>query len=209
MIRNRVRFRFRKEDELRLISHRDLVRAFERLFRRAGLCLSMSEGFHPRPRMTFPSALSLGIIGRDEVMEVELAEPYTPEELFARLAPHLPPGLSIDRIECLPPPARKARIRGVEFEVPVPRPLQDQVRQRVDSLRALQTCWVDRRGGRRRVEVRGDLESIEISGGQLRLRLRFSPQGGAQCRDVLEALGLGDLEQQGVCICRSRVELEA
>ena len=37
MIRQRVRIRFRKEEDLRWISHRDLIRVFERLFRRADL----------------------------------------------------------------------------------------------------------------------------------------------------------------------------
>ena len=60
MIRQRVRIRFPKQDDLRLISHRDLMRAWERLFRRAGVALSMSEGFHPKPRMSFPSALAVG-----------------------------------------------------------------------------------------------------------------------------------------------------
>ena len=54
MVRQRVRIRFRKQGDLRLIGHRDLVRCLERLFRRAGLPLGMSEGFHPKPRMSFP-----------------------------------------------------------------------------------------------------------------------------------------------------------
>ena len=73
-IRQRVRIHFQKVGDLRWISHRDLVRVFERIFRRAGLKLSMSEGFHPKARMSFPSALALGIAGQDEVMDVELAE---------------------------------------------------------------------------------------------------------------------------------------
>ena len=63
MERQRVRMRFRKEGDLRLISHRDLLTAIERLFRRIGLKLSMSGGFHPRPRISFPLSLALGIRG--------------------------------------------------------------------------------------------------------------------------------------------------
>ena len=62
-IRQRVRIRFRKSGDLRLIGHRDLVRAWERAFRRAALPLGMSEGFHPKPRMSIPAALGLGIEG--------------------------------------------------------------------------------------------------------------------------------------------------
>jgi hypothetical protein len=54
----------------------------ERLFRRAGLRLGMSEGFHPKPRLSFPSALAVGIEGLDEVMELELAQTYSADELL-------------------------------------------------------------------------------------------------------------------------------
>ena len=67
MIRVRVRMRFRKQDELRLISHHDLLRTFERWLRRAGLPLRRSEGFHPKPKLSFPLAMALGIAGLDEV----------------------------------------------------------------------------------------------------------------------------------------------
>ena len=60
MLRRRIRIRFRKIDDVRQISHLDLIRTMERLFRRAGLQLGMSEGFHPKPRMSFPSALNVG-----------------------------------------------------------------------------------------------------------------------------------------------------
>src|SRR5687768_9350816 len=100
-IRQRIRIRFRKEGDLRLISHRDLLRTLERLFRRAELPLGMSEGFHPKPRMSFPSALAVGIAGADEVMELELSQERTAEELLAVLTPHLPPGLAINSLEVM------------------------------------------------------------------------------------------------------------
>ncbi len=101
MIRQRVRIRFCKDGDLRLISHRDLVRVFERMFRRAGLQLSMSEGFHPKARMSFPSALALGIAGLLEVMEFDLAEVLEAEDLIAILERVAPPGLTILNLRLL------------------------------------------------------------------------------------------------------------
>src|SRR5262245_28393195 len=114
-IRHRLRIRFRKEDDLRLISHRDLLRTLERLFRRANLPLGMSEGFHPKPRMSFPSALAVGIAGTDEVMELELCQELTADEVRAALDPHMPPGLHFNRIEVLPAGAKKAQVNCVQF----------------------------------------------------------------------------------------------
>ena len=110
MIRQRIRIRFSKTGDLRLISHRDLVRVWERLFRRAALRLSMSEGFHPKAKLNFPSALGLGIAGLDEVMEVEIEEPADVEQLRRRLEPLCPPGLEILQITA---PAEGSLTRAV------------------------------------------------------------------------------------------------
>ncbi len=100
MIRQRVRIRFTKQDDLRWISHRDLMRVWERLFRRAGVALSMTEGFHPKPRINFPSALAVGIAGLDELLEVDLAEQHTADSLQAAIQPELPPGMRVAQSTC-------------------------------------------------------------------------------------------------------------
>src|SRR3989304_638137 len=99
MVRSRGRLRFCKQDALRLIGHLALMRCFERIFRRASLPLGMSQGFHPKPRMTFPLPLAVGIEGREEVMEVELAEPLGAEEVFSRLKAQAPAGLIPPSVE--------------------------------------------------------------------------------------------------------------
>ena len=91
MARQRVRIHFAKQGDLRLISHRDLMRTWERLFRRAGVALAMTEGFHPKPKMMFPSALAVGIEGLDEVLEIELPEEHEPERLAELFRRHAPP----------------------------------------------------------------------------------------------------------------------
>src|SRR5271169_6796595 len=105
--RQRVRVRFTKLDDLRWISHRDLMRVWERLFRRAGLPLSMTEGFHPKPRIHFPSALAVGIAGSDELLEVDFAEPIVAETVREAIVAHAPPGMTIGAIDVLPAPDRK------------------------------------------------------------------------------------------------------
>lgn len=208
MTRTRVRLRFRKEGDLRLISHRDLARTFERWFRRAALPLRMSQGFHPHPRLTFPLALPVGIVGLDEVMEVELAEGApTAAEIERRLVACAPSGLAVTHVECLPPGAAKLRLARVHYELALPAGCVEQVGPRIEQFLAAREWPVPRDGGRPAIDVRPDVEQIELRDETLRLVLHVRPQGGAQCRDVLRALGLERLEAQGTCIVRTRVEL--
>lgn len=208
MVRQRARIRFGKQGDLRLVGHRDLARSLERLFRRAGLRLAMSEGFHPKPRISFPSALALGIEGRNEVMELELAEPADAEELLQRLSAHAIAGLEFHRVEVLAPGAKKARVRSVAYEATIPAERRADLVDRVRRVWESDSCPVQRCEGEPAVDVRQFLEQLTFQDGVLRMRLRVSPQRSAGPRDVLAALALDDLEQQGWFLTRSDVELE-
>jgi radical SAM-linked protein len=208
MVRLRVRIRFCKQDDLRLIGHRDLMRCFERVFRRACVPLGMSQGFHPKPRMNFPLPLAVGIEGRDEVMEFELAQPIGAEELSARLKSQLPQGMTLRSATILAPDAKKARVRSACYEVPVPPPLDRDLDRRIGALLARSTAMITRPRGRAAVDLRAVVEELSFGGGVLLMRLSVRQQGGAGPRDVLAALELGDLESQGVHITRSVVEID-
>ncbi|MHB8903039.1 MAG: TIGR03936 family radical SAM-associated protein [Thermoguttaceae bacterium] len=208
MVRQRVRIRFCKHGDLRLVGHRDLVRTMERVFRRAELKLGMSEGFHPKPRMSFPSALALGIAGRNEVMELELADHYGDAELFGRLSAATVPGLDFLRVETLPQGAKKAQVRSSWYEMEIPPQRLLQARARVDDLLVAGSCPVERSRGGKTVDPCRCLEHLEIVSDTLRMRLAVLPQGGAAPRDVLAALGLQDLEQEGCRLTRTDVELQ-
>jgi len=54
------------------LSHLDLIRALPRAFRRAGLPLFYTSGYHPKADMTFSPALSLGVMSLGEVVDVKL-----------------------------------------------------------------------------------------------------------------------------------------
>jgi radical SAM-linked protein len=207
MVRQRVRMRFGKQGDLRLIGHRDLMRCLERLFRRAALPLAMSQGFHPKPRMTFPSALAVGIEGVDEVLELELSEPCAAERLLHRLRPDAPKGLTLRSVEVLSPGAKKARVRSLSYEVPIPASCGDGLAEKVHRLLAA-SCYPLRRPGRQStVDLRPLLEELSLREGVLRMRLRADAGPGAGPRDVLSALDLPDLERNGVHLKRTAVEI--
>ena len=79
----------------RFISHLDLGRTLRHAFRRAGLELAYSEGFHPMPKVTFGPPLSLGMEGLAEVLDLTLKTDLPGEELRRRLDAALPPGLDV------------------------------------------------------------------------------------------------------------------
>ena len=79
------RLRFSKENQLKYLSHLELIRTMERAFRRAQLPLVYSEGFHPHPKLSFGPALAVGISSNDEYLDFQLAFDWEPEKIKSAL----------------------------------------------------------------------------------------------------------------------------
>lgn len=118
--RIRYRIRFAKLDLLRWISHRDLAMLWDRLGRRVGLDFSMTEGFHPKPRINFPSALALGVESENEIVEMDLATELEPADLLGRLTSDAQPGLTIRRVERVPEGFGKSRVASLHYQITAP-----------------------------------------------------------------------------------------
>ena len=185
------------------------MRCVERLFRRAGLALGMSEGFHPKPRMTFPLPLAVGIEGLDEVMEIELTDTPQAEPLRRLLSSQAPAGLAFRTVELLADGQRKAPPRSASYRVTIPTPFRTGLDERIGRLWAA-SSWPCQRPRRETViDLRADLVAISLREGVLEMRLRSGPESRAGPRDVLAALELADVEREGVVLTRSDVEIDS
>jgi radical SAM family uncharacterized protein/radical SAM-linked protein len=89
----RFRLRYSKLGSAAFLAHLDLVRHLPRAFRRAGLEIYYSKGFHPKPGLSFGPALGLGIRSLGEYLDVKLVENLTAEEILRRLQAVSPPGI--------------------------------------------------------------------------------------------------------------------
>ena len=66
------RLLFEKKGNAVWISHLDLMRAFQRAFKRAALPLKHTQGFNPRPSVSMALPLSVGIESCCELMDFDL-----------------------------------------------------------------------------------------------------------------------------------------
>ncbi len=212
---DKVRIRFRKDGALRLLSHHDLMRTFERLLRRSELPFHRSQGFHPKPRLIFALSLPLGVVGREEVVELELARELPPEEVHARLARQTPPGLEILSVRRIPPKTN-AQVCRLAYALRIPAERLPDLTARIADVLAARECWVERhrphsRQAGRRLDVRPFLVDLRIdshlSPFALEMFLRLTPAGTARPEEVLGLLGLEDLLDAGAVLERSRLEI--
>jgi radical SAM-linked protein len=204
----KYRIRFRKGGDLRLLSHHDLMRALERMLRRAALPFRSTEGFHPHPRVVFALSLPLGVVGAQEVLELELTEVMPASELFSRLAAQAPTGLELISIRLVEPHSSAQPCRAV-YRLPIPLAQHGEIAQRCATLLAQSECWVERaRPQPRRVDIRPYLNELRISGGMLEIDLRVTPTGSARADEVVTLLGSEDLLESGALLERSVLDIE-
>ena len=91
-----LRALFEKTGNAAYISHLDLMRLFQRSFKRAGLPLTHTKGFNPRPSVSIALPLSLGVESHCELLDFELeGEPVSCEEIKIRLNNTLTEGVRI------------------------------------------------------------------------------------------------------------------
>ena len=89
---------FSKLDDMKYISHLDLLRLFKRAFKSADIRLVHSEGFNPHPRLAFGQPLSLGYESLEEWLEFETKVPYDLKELKASIGKQLPQGINVGEV---------------------------------------------------------------------------------------------------------------
>ena len=81
----KIRLEFQKTGADAMTGHLDLVRKLPRILRRAGIPVFYTEGYHPKPAVSFGPALSLGVESVGELAEVKLSAAMDPGEVLRRL----------------------------------------------------------------------------------------------------------------------------
>jgi radical SAM family uncharacterized protein/radical SAM-linked protein len=92
---------YSKEDNAKYFSHTDLNNIIQRGFRRAGIPVSFTKGFHPKMIVSYPPALPLGMKGVAEVIEFRSNYDLPEDEFATHLNNCLPPGVRFSGLERL------------------------------------------------------------------------------------------------------------
>jgi radical SAM-linked protein len=199
---------FRKGDDARFLSHLDLTAMLEYAVRRAGLPVSLSEGFSPRPRLSVAASLALGYVGEAELFELTLRDSVAPTAVGERLSAVLPAGIQIVSVEKVEPGAKSAasRLQSAVYRIDLPAPVDD-LQQRIEDLLRRPSLEVEepRDGHVRRRDLRPMLLRLhEVSPASLRLEVRMDGEGSMRPEQVL---ALMDLPAAGARITREQIVL--
>lgn len=91
----KLRLEITKGEEIRYISHLDYASAMERAIIRAKLPVAYSEGFNPHMKISFASALAVGVTSQAEYIDIECKEEIDVNQAVEHLKATLPMGIRI------------------------------------------------------------------------------------------------------------------
>jgi radical SAM-linked protein len=189
------------------------MRAFERALRRTGLPLRLSEGFHPKPRLSFPVPLQVGFEGTDEVMEFDLAGWTAPEKIEALLREQLPEGLDLLALKPVAATRHAARAVGATYAMRPEGELLDDPRLSHAAWKELmgrEAIPAERLRKRRRktVDLRPFLRDVRREGDRILLEVTAGPGGSARPEEVLAAVGFeAEALRAGFRFTRTQIRL--
>jgi radical SAM-linked protein len=168
----RLRLRYARRGRLRFSSHRDFQRALERALRRAEVPIAFSQGFNPRPKVSYANAAATGVASEAEYVEIAVTEVLDPERVRQALDTALPPGLDVLEVVVAATPDLVGRLEASVYEMRLPGVTESAARSAVAQLLAAEEIEVERltKNGIRRFDARAAV---------LRAEVRDTPDGAA------------------------------
>mgnify|MGYP000970184992 CR=1 FL=1 len=152
-----LRALFQKTGNAVYISHLDLMRLFQRAFKRAGLPLTHTQGFNPRPSVSIALPLSLGVESQCELLDFEVTQETDGRGIAEKLNEGMPEGLHVlDCYEAKRPVRELAALRAevtLEYDSGIP----ENAAQRLQELLSRREIIIQKRTKRK------DMADVDIA----------------------------------------------
>lgn len=197
MRRFRLRVEYSKENRLALLSHLEITRALERIVRRANLPFAITEGFSPHMKISFGSALPVGVGGKNEIYDVYLKDYVNPDAALRSLQASSPKDLfphHAKYIDNSSPAASVAYPIGVYLGC-LSSPLELSVPKTIEVVKKKKTKVVNIED-----HLRGD---VAVEGSSVRFALEALPTGSLRpdlflLECIKESLGGGPANEVSI-----------
>jgi radical SAM-linked protein len=199
-----LRLRYAKEGVATALSHLETMTALLRTFRRARLSIPHSQGFHPKPKVSFGPACPVGTESRAEYLDLELFGVQQAGEVAARVQGELPQGFRLLSCEALAAGGESLTrtIRGIEYRVELPDEAPDAPQRLAEFAAQPEASVVREREGKQpvRIDLKRAVEGLTATGAR---EIRFTLRAGeteavARPSELLAALFGAEATRPGV-----------
>jgi radical SAM family uncharacterized protein/radical SAM-linked protein len=178
---------YSKLDGARYFGHLELVNIFQRALKRAGIAVRFSQGFHPKPKISFDDPLPVGIESRQERFIITVPDTTRPRDVKAALNDQLPAGLEILDCQLAGKKAPAAPGKRVRYRVALQEALFDKAR--LNAFRESPDFYITiapRKGKLKKIDLKDIVVNSELPDPRhLAMTLRTEPGKTVRPFDVL------------------------
>jgi radical SAM-linked protein len=169
----RIRIRFSKIGVMKYLSHLEMLNLFTRAIGRAGIPVRYSQGFHPHPRFSFATALSVGVESYCEQMDIDVIGLMPALTLKDSLNRVLPEGIKVESAEEIPlnSPSLSVIITATRYRVSLPDLPGTRLEELVQGFLARDSCLVrrEKRGRITERDLRAAVLELVVVGSTLEM----------------------------------------
>jgi len=201
----RLRIHFTKLETGRYLSHLELVRLFIRAFRRAGINMVYSKGYHPMPKVSFATALPVGVESLDEVVDLFLYDSGNIHQTIDLVNRELPAGIRVLTIEEVLTKERPPQVKESTFQVSVRGSVKEE--DMIRFLRLSACPVVQKRGNRERtIDIRSQVKGLQLlSGNEIEMVIRHDGGPEMKASEIIgEIFSLTDSQEEEIRVLKTK-----
>ena len=213
-IKSYARVHYRRGEEVRFLSHLDLLRMFERAIKRAAIPMAYTEGFNPHLKLSFGPSLATGLTSDAEYVDMQFYQDEKSVDIASLLQPQLPQGIEIVDVKYLDKkaPSFVTIVNRAEFEFHLNgKNNQQKLQDRIESILSQEELNVERKKKKKSqtINVRPYIDRLEATSWGIRAVTKM--QNGKSVRiDELLSLLLphDDILQKTARVHRTKLWVE-
>ncbi len=188
-----IRIRFGKEGMLRWIGHLDVLRTFQKIFRRAGIPMVFSKGYSPHPVMSFALPLGLGLSSEGEYLDAAVEDGADPEAMLAALRAATAAELPVYSLCVLPEKAENAMasVGGAVWKVTLPENMPaERAKTALKAILGREAIILPKKTKTREIEldIRPMIHEAAVEGGAIVMTLAAGSRANLAPEMVLDLL---------------------
>lgn len=188
-----LRCKFTKIGDISYISHLDILKIFIRALRRSRIEVFYSEGFHPHPKISFSSALSLGIQSYAEFIDIDIKNAEDEKHFLKDMNESLPDGIDIVEYKVVEKPVALTKIMNYSlYEFYLDENLETLLPV-IEAVVKSEELMIQKKNKKKQIKdvnIREKIHSIEINQDENRLKaiLLNSSEGALKPSEMIKAL---------------------
>jgi len=176
----KYRLKITKDGVLKYISHLDFLKLVIKAIKKAKIDIAYSMGFNPAPKLSLGVALPLFVSSIGEVIDIELYEDISPNDLMNKMNRVLHDGCTILKAKKMPDKHETIEIeaRWASYEATISKKYlkKNEIEDIIKSVLAKENIIIERtnkKGFKKQVNIRKSIESINIYENNNSIKMKF------------------------------------